>query len=136
MCTKVTSMSRDQEQSSVDIGFPRTFTIELSLDFGSPPLSYNKLEFWEFDDEAIVLAIWFKIKDLLFELVWLIRMRTRDNSIMILEQKPVQTGLTWFFLFDSVFFQFFLVFSVSVRFGFFSFRLIKPKSNWSVILKF
>jgi hypothetical protein len=55
---------------------------------------------------------------------------------MILEQKPVQTGLTWFFLFDSVFFQFFLVFSVSVRFGFFSFRLIKPKSNWSVILKF
>jgi hypothetical protein len=40
-----------------------------------------------------------------------------------LGQKPVQTGLARFFLFDLFFF------SVWVRFGFFSFRLIKP--NWT-----
>jgi hypothetical protein len=35
-------------------------------------------------------------------------------------------GLAWFFQFGSVFFWFL---SVWVRFGFFSFRLIKPKPN-------
>jgi hypothetical protein len=48
----------------------------------------------------------------------------------------VFSDLTWFFRFGSGFFQFFSVFLVSVRFGFFSFGLIKSKSNWSVILKF
>jgi len=43
-----------------------------------------------------------------------------------LGQKPVQTGLARFFRFGSVFSGFL---SVSVRFGFFSFLLIKPKPN-------
>jgi hypothetical protein len=52
-------------------------------------------------------------------------------SLVFLEQKPVQTGLARFFWFGSVFFGFGLArfFSVWVRFGFFSFRLIKPKPN-------
>ena len=43
--------------------------------------------------------------------------------------KPVLLGFfgfAWFFRFGSVFFRFF---SVWIRFGFFSFRLIKPKPN-------
>jgi hypothetical protein len=60
-----------------------------------------------------------------------------------LEQKPVQTGLAWFFWFGSVwlgFFWFDLVFflvffgSGSVQFGFFGSRLKKP--NRSVFSKF
>jgi hypothetical protein len=56
-----------------------------------------------------------------------------------LGQKPVQTGLAQFFLFDSVFpvwLGFFLGFFgfVSVRFSFFCFLLIKP--NLPVFLKF
>jgi len=47
-----------------------------------------------------------------------------------LGQKPVQIGLARFF---SGLAQFFFVW---VRFGFFGFRLIKPKPNWSVFLKF
>jgi len=49
-----------------------------------------------------------------------------------LVQKPVQTALAQFWLgFFGLarFFRFGLVFSVSVRFGFFSFLLIKPKLN-------
>ena len=50
----------------------------------------------------------------------------RPVSVRFFGQKPVQTGLAWFFQFCSVFFRFF---SVWIRFGFFSFRLIKPKPN-------
>jgi hypothetical protein len=50
-----------------------------------------------------------------------------------LEEKPVQTGLAWFFWFDSVFFSGFLC---SVRFGFSGSRLKKLKPNWLVFLKF
>jgi hypothetical protein len=46
-----------------------------------------------------------------------------------LGKKPVQTSLAQFFLFGSVFFRFF---SVLIWFGFFNFKLIKPKPNWSV----
>jgi len=53
---------------------------------------------------------------------------------VFLEQKPVQTSFgSVFFRFGSVFFWFF---SIWVQFGFFSFRLIKPKPNRSVFLKF
>jgi len=41
--------------------------------------------------------------------------------------KPTGFGSARFFQFSSVFFQFF----IWVRFGFFSFRLIKPKPNWT-----
>jgi hypothetical protein len=55
-----------------------------------------------------------------------------------LGQKPVQTGLTQFFWFDSILGWFGSVFSSLdlVRFDFFDFRLIKPKPNWSIFLKF
>jgi len=47
-----------------------------------------------------------------------------------LGQKPVQTGLAQFFWFGSVFFRFGSgFFSVWIWFGFFCFRLIKPKLN-------
>jgi len=58
-----------------------------------------------------------------------------------LVQKPVQTGLAWFFSILAWFFWFGSVFpvwlgffSVSVRFGFFSFLFTKP--NRPVFLKF
>jgi hypothetical protein len=44
-----------------------------------------------------------------------------------LGQKPVQTGLTRFFVLARFFF---------VRFGFFSFRLIKPKPNRTELVGF
>jgi hypothetical protein len=60
-----------------------------------------------------------------------------------LEQKPVSAGLAWFFPVWLGFFglaQFFFIlalfFSVWVRFGFFGFKLIKPKPNRSVFSKF
>jgi hypothetical protein len=48
-----------------------------------------------------------------------------------LGQKPVQTGLAWFFWFGSVLAWFFSGFFGlgSVRFGFFGFLLIKAKQN-------
>jgi hypothetical protein len=47
-----------------------------------------------------------------------------------LGKKPVQTGLARFFSVFSVLARFFSgFFSISVRFGFFSFLLIKPKPN-------
>jgi len=58
-----------------------------------------------------------------------------NQSILVrfLGQKPVQTGLAWFFWFCLVLARFFLVFfcfdSVFSRLGFFGFRLIKPKPN-------
>jgi hypothetical protein len=57
---------------------------------------------------------------------------------VILEQKPIQTGLARFSQFGLVCFLFGSVFLDlrSVWFGFFSFRLIKPKPNWSVFSKF
>ena len=80
--------------------------------------------------------------------------RFRFGSVRFLEKKPVQTGLAWFFRFGSIlawFFPVWLGFSVwlgfgsvfsglawfffsffglgSVWFGFFCFRLIKPKPN-------
>jgi len=45
---------------------------------------------------------------------------TGFGSVRFFGQKPAQTGLARFFRFGSVFF---------VRFGFFGFRLIKPKPN-------
>ena len=48
-----------------------------------------------------------------------------------LGQKPVQTGLTWFFGLTRFFASLAQFFSVWVRFGFFGFRLIKPKPNWT-----
>jgi hypothetical protein len=53
----------------------------------------------------------------------------RPVSVWFFGQKPVQTCLVWFFSL-ALFFRFgsafFRVFSGLVRFGFFSFRLIKP----------
>jgi len=45
-----------------------------------------------------------------------------------------KTGLARFFWFGSVFFRFFFG-SGSIRFGFFSFRLVKPKPNRSIFFK-
>jgi len=64
---------------------------------------------------------------------------TGFSSVRFLEQKPVQTGLTRFF---PVWLGFGLVFSGLARFfscffwfgfgfGFFGFKLIKPKPNWT-----
>ena len=53
----------------------------------------------------------------------------RFGSI-VLGQKPVQTGLTLFFWFGSVFFPDW------VQFMFFGFRLVKLKPNRSVFSKF
>ena len=55
-----------------------------------------------------------------------------------LGQKPVQLGFSWFGSVFSVFCRFWLGFFSSVRFSFFSFRLIKPKPkpNRPVFSKF
>jgi hypothetical protein len=47
--------------------------------------------------------------------------RSVSIRLSFLEQKPVQIGLTWFFSVWLGFFRF--------RFGFFGFRLVKPKPN-------
>jgi hypothetical protein len=70
---------------------------------------------------------------------------TGFGSVRFLGQKPVQTGLARFFWFWLGFFWFWLGFSVwlgffpgffPVRFGFFSFLLIKLKPNRPVFSNF
>jgi len=65
---------------------------------------------------------------IIFYLVWFLYKKNNETDFFFkkteTELKPVQTGLTRFF------FPVFLRFGFSsVRFGFFSFRLIKPKQN-------
>jgi hypothetical protein len=68
------------------------------------------------------------------------RFLSKKSNQTEIEPKPVQTGLTRFFRFDSFWLVFFPVwlgfFPDWVRFGFFGLRLIKPKPNQSVFSKF
>jgi hypothetical protein len=85
----------------------------------------------------VLVIIFNLVQFLLKNVIKLIFLKKHQNQFKptgfgsVLEQKPVQTGLTRFFRFDSVFSGFF---SVWVRFGFFDFRLIKQ--NRSVFSKF
>jgi len=62
--------------------------------------------------------------------------KKKPNPILKKKTKSVQTGLARFFLVWLDFSVWFSFFPVWVRFNFFSFRLIKPKPNQLVFLKF
>jgi len=100
------------------------------LDFSSKPL-HLPMDPWLF----LIQFGFYQQNKKVIKLVFLKKKNQNRFSSVILEQKPVFSGLAQFFSSFARFFWFNSNFFVCVWFGFFGFRIIKSKSNHFLFFK-